>query len=179
MAVRPIVLYPEPILRQRCAPVESFGAEIQRLAADMVETMHAAPGIGLAAPQVGVASRLLVVDLSVGEDPTQLHVLVNPQLLSAAGSELDTEGCLSLPDLTEKVERPSWVRIAALDPLGRAFELVAEGLLARAFCHEMDHLDGVLFIDRLHGLRRELAMRRLRRQHRERASTGGQAAVGP
>ena len=179
MAVRPIVLYPEPILRQRCAPVESFGEAAQRLVADMVETMHAAPGIGLAAPQVGVACRVLVVDLSVGEDPTQLHALVNPQLLAASGSELDTEGCLSLPDLTEKVERPSWVRMAALDPQGRAFELVAEGLLARALCHELDHLDGVLFIDRLHGLRRELALRRLRRQQREQAGSAGQAAVGP
>lgn len=163
MAVRPIVLYPDPILRQRCRPVARFDAELRRLAEEMIATLHAAPGLGLAAPQVGSDLRLLVVDLSVGEDPAALHVLVNPVLLAASGREVDTEGCLSIPGVTERVTRPAEVRFAAHDLDGRPLELAGSGLLARALCHELDHLDGVLFVDRLRGLRRELAARRLRR----------------
>jgi peptide deformylase len=163
MSILSIRTYPDPVLRQRCADVHSFDEVIERLVADMVETMHAAPGIGLAASQVGVERRVAVVDLSVGEDPGQLLVLVNPVLLRAEGREDDSEGCLSIPDFTEKVTRPDSVVVAARDVRGRAYEVTAEGLLARAIQHEMDHLDGVLFVDHLRGLRRERARRHLKR----------------
>jgi peptide deformylase len=163
MAILTIRLYPDPVLRQRCAEVDRFDEELARLVGDMVETMYAAPGIGLAASQVGVERRVAVVDLSVGEDPGQLLVLVNPVLLSAGGREDDSEGCLSIPDFNEKVTRPETVAIAARDARGEAYELTANGLLARAIQHEMDHLDGVLFVDHLRGLRRERARRHLQR----------------
>lgn len=163
MPILSIRRYPDPVLRQRCSEVEHFDEELGRLIADMVETMHAAPGIGLAASQVGIERRVAVVDLSVGEEPDQLLVLVNPVLLQAQGREDDSEGCLSIPDFTEKVTRPEAVVVAARDARGEAFEVTAEGLLARAIQHEMDHLDGVLFVDHLRGLRRERARRHLKR----------------
>ncbi|HEX9733556.1 MAG TPA: peptide deformylase [Thermoanaerobaculia bacterium] len=167
MALLEIRLYPDPILRQRSAEVDEVDDALRRLVADMVETMHAAPGVGLAAPQVGVGRRLAVVDTSVGKDPAALRVLVNPRIVEERGSELDFEGCLSIPGVTEKVERPAWVRIAAQDLEGRRFELEAEGFEARAVCHEIDHLDGVLFIDRVRGLRRDRVRRQLKRLSRE------------
>lgn len=169
MAVLPIRLFPDPVLRARCATVEVFDDSLARLARDMVETMVAAPGVGLAAPQVGVEMRLAVVDVSVGKEPDALRVLVNPRIVEASGSEVDVEGCLSIPDLSERVERPEQVRVVAQDLSGQEQDLRAEGLLARAICHEVDHLDGILFIDRLRGLRRERAKRKLRKLVRERA----------
>lgn len=163
MAVLPIRLYPDPVLRVNCTPVEEFGPGLARLAADMVETMHAAPGIGLAAPQVGVEMRLAVVDLSVGEDPEQLLVLVNPTVSDPRGSWVEEEGCLSIPGITDKVPRPQQIRVEARDLDGEPFAIEAEGWLARAISHEVDHLDGVLFIDHLRGLRRERARRALRK----------------
>ena len=151
------------MLRQRCARVDRFDDELRRLADDMVATVHAAPGVGLAAPQVGDGRRLAVVDLSVGEDPAQLHVLVNPRILAAEGSESEVEGCLSIPDVSDKVEQPQRIQLTAQDLDGEPFELPAEGWLARAICHEIDHLDGVLFIDRLRGLRRDRVRRQLRK----------------
>jgi len=168
MAVLPIRIYPDPVLRAKCRAVTAFDDRLRKLAADMVETMHVAPGIGLAAPQIGVEMRLAVVDLSVGEDPQQLHVLVNPEVVHREGMETDVEGCLSLPGLTDKVDRPTAVRIAAVDLDGKPFELVAEDWLARALCHEIDHLDGVLFVDHLRGLRRERAKRQLKKLAAER-----------
>ncbi len=166
MAVLPIRIYPDPILRIRCREVEAFDADLKRLAEDMVETMHAAPGIGLAAPQVGSDRRLAVVDLSVGKEPDQVIVLVNPQIAGREGSWVEEEGCLSIPELTDKVERPERVEVRARDLGGQPFEVAAEGWLARAICHELDHLDGVLFVDHLSGLRRERARRALRRLSR-------------
>jgi peptide deformylase len=163
MAILPIRLYPDPVLRARCAEVDSFDAQLERLIADMVETMHTAPGIGLAASQVGIEQRVAVVDLSVGEDPEQLLVLVNPVLRESDGREDDGEGCLSIPDFTEKVSRASTVLVSARDGRGDSYEVTAQGLLARAIQHEMDHLDGVLFVDHLRGLRRERAKRHLDR----------------
>lgn len=163
MAVRPIRTYPDPVLRVKCPPVERFDPELRALAADMVETMHDAPGVGLAAPQVGVELRLAVVDLSVGKDPEQLLVLVNPEVLEEEGEATEVEGCLSLPDLTDKVDRAHWIRVRARDLAGETFEVEAEDWTARAILHEIDHLDGVLFVDRLRGLRRERARRQLRR----------------
>jgi peptide deformylase len=163
MAILPIRIYPDPVLRAKCRPVERFDDGLRKLAADMVETMHAAPGVGLAAPQVGVELRLAVVDVSVGEDPSLLVILINPEIVHREGAETEIEGCLSLPGISDKVERPLAVALRGLDLDGRPFELAAEGYLARAICHEVDHLDGVLFTDHLRGLRRERARRQLKR----------------
>lgn len=168
MAVLPIRIYPDPVLRVKCRPVTEFDDRLRKLAADMVETMYAAPGVGLAAPQVGVELRLAVVDVSVGEDPKQLHVLVNPEVVHREGVETDVEGCLSIPGLTDKVDRPAFVRVKALDLDGKPLELPAEDWFARAVCHEIDHLDGVLFVDHLRGLRKERAKRQLKRLAAER-----------
>ena len=167
MAVLPIRIYPDPILRRQCPPVERFDDELRRLAADMVETMYAAPGIGLAAPQVGVETRLAVVDLSVGEEAEALYVLVNPEIVDSEGSAVEAEGCLSIPDLSDRVVRPHRVIVEARDLDGNPVRLEADDWLARAICHEIDHLDGVLFTDRLRGLRKEKARRQLRRLSRE------------
>src|SRR6266545_2657608 len=123
MAIRPIRIYPDPVLRVECRAVTAFDEPLRKLVADMVETMHAAPGIGLAAPQVGVELRVAVVDLSVGEAPEQLHVLINPEIVQRQGQETDVEGCLSLPGITDKVERPTHVRIRAVDAEGQPFEM--------------------------------------------------------
>ena len=163
MAVLPIRIYPDPVLRQKARAVERFDAALARLVADMVETMVAAPGVGLAAPQVGVSQRVAVVDLSVGKEPGALLVLVNPRLVEQEGLASDVEGCLSLPGITDKVDRPERVRVEAQDASGRPFDIEVEGWLARAVCHEIDHLDGVLFVDRLRGLRKERVRRQLRK----------------
>jgi peptide deformylase len=163
MAILPIRIYPDPVLRVRCRRVETFDDGLRKLAANMVETMHAAPGVGLAAPQVGVDLRLAVVDVSVGEDPTAVRVLVNPEIVRREGLETDTEGCLSLPGITDKVDRPFTITLRAQGLDGQPFELQAEEYLARAICHEVDHLDGVLFTDHLRGLRKERARRQLKR----------------
>jgi peptide deformylase len=163
MSLLSIRLYPDPVLRVRCPEVETFDAELELLVKNMVETMYAAPGVGLAAPQVGVESRVAVVDATVGEEPGNLLVLINPRILSTQGSEVDVEGCLSIPDITDKVERPAAVSVSAFDAQGREQLIEAEGLEARAIQHEIDHLDGVLFTDHLNGLRKERARRRLRR----------------
>ena len=168
MSVLAIRIYPDPVLRAKCRTVTAIDDRVRKLAADMVETMHAAPGIGLAAPQVGVEERIAVLDLSVGEDPKQVHVLINPEIVHREGAETDVEGCLSLPGLTDKVERPTAVRVKALDLTGKPVELNADGWLARAVCHEIDHLDGVLFVDHLRGLRRERAKRQLKKLAAER-----------
>ncbi|HXO19381.1 MAG TPA: peptide deformylase [Thermoanaerobaculia bacterium] len=166
MAILAIRLYPDPVLRVRCPEVATGGgidAGLDRLIGDMIETMHAAPGVGLAANQVGVEKRVAVVDLSGGKEPGELHVLVNPRIVAREGTESETEGCLSLPGLTDKVDRPARIRVVALDRRGQPYELAAEAWLARAICHEVDHLDGVLFIDHLRGLRRERMKRQLKR----------------
>ena len=161
--IRPIVKYPEPILRQVSVPVVAFDEELQKLAFDMVETMYAAPGIGLAAPQVGVGQRLILVDLSVGSKQGELFVAVNPEILEATGEQQGEEGCLSIPDMSDVVTRPMRIVVRAQDLRGDRYELEAQELLARCFCHEIDHLNGVLFIDRLSPLKRNLIKRKLRK----------------
>lgn len=163
MAVLPIRIYPDPVLRAKCAPVERFDDELQALAGDMVETMHHAPGVGLAASQVGIELRLCVVDLSVGEDPEQLLVLVNPEVVEEEGEATELEGCLSLPEITDKVDRPYRIRVQAQDLDGETLEVEADDWFARAILHEIDHLNGVLFVDRLRGLRKDRARRALKR----------------
>ena len=168
MSVLPIRVYPDPVLRVCCPRVESFDDDLRRLASDMIETMHAAPGIGLAAPQVGSDQRLAVVDLSVGEDATALKVVINPEIVEESGRDVDSEGCLSIPGISEKVGRPFAVRVVAQDLAGEPFEIAAEDLEARALCHEIDHLNGVLFIDHLRGLRRDRVRRQLKKLGMER-----------
>jgi peptide deformylase len=163
MAILPIRIYPDPVLRVKCRDVTEFDERLRKSAADMIQTMHAAPGVGLAAPQVGLDFRLAVVDLSVGEDPKQLYVMVNPEVATREGAETAEEGCLSLPGITDKVERPTQVTVKARNLEGKPIEIHAEGWLARAFCHEIDHLDGVLFTDYLRGLRKERVKRQLKR----------------
>jgi peptide deformylase len=163
MAILAIRIYPDPVLRVRCRRVETFDAGLRKLAANMVETMHAAPGVGLAAPQVGSDLRLAVVDISVGEDPAAVQVLVNPEVVRREGLETDVEGCLSLPGINDKVDRPFAVTVRAQTLEGESFELEAEDYLARAICHEIDHLDGILFTDHLRGLRRERSRRQLKK----------------
>jgi peptide deformylase len=163
MSILAIRLYPDPVLRSPTRPVAEFGGELARLVSDMIETMHAAPGIGLAAPQVGIDRQVAVVDLSVGKEPKGLHVLVNPRITERQGLATEVEGCLSLPGISDKVDRPERIKVEALDREGNPYELAAEGWLARAVCHEIDHLNGILFIDHLRGLRRERARRQLKR----------------
>jgi len=150
-----IVKYPEPVLSQPGEPVTEFDAELAKLAEDMFETMYASQGIGLAAPQVAVSKRLTVIDLSQGKDPAQKLVLVNPEVILREGRQYEEEGCLSFPEIREKVVRASNVRIRAQDLDGKWFEMDGEELLSRAFQHEIDHLNGVLFIDYLSKLKRD------------------------
>lgn len=168
MAILPIRIYPDPVLRVKCREVTELDDKLRKLAADMVETMHVAPGVGLAAPQVGVELRLAVVDTSVGEDPSQIHILINPQIVRREGLETESEGCLSLPGISDKVDRPTSITVRAVDLEGKPMEINAEGWLARVVCHEIDHLDGILFTDHLRGLRKERARRQLKRLAAER-----------
>jgi peptide deformylase len=162
-----ILKYPEPVLEQPGEPVTAFNDDLRKLVADMFETMYASQGIGLAAPQVGVSKRLTVVDLSQGKDPAQKLVLVNPEVILTEGKQYEEEGCLSFPEIREKVVRAAKVRIRAQDENGKWFEMDGEELLARAFQHEIDHLDGVLFIFRMSPLKRSLSLRKIRKMQRD------------
>ena len=167
MPIRPIVKYGDAVLHGPAAPVEHVDDKVRALFDDMVETMWAAPGIGLAAPQIGVPLRVIVIDLSVGEDPSQLIRLVNPEFLEREGEQRHEEGCLSIPGYAGSPTRPARVRVRGTDAEGRERVYTATELLARAFCHEIDHIDGLLFVDRLSPLRRDLLKRKLRRRARE------------
>jgi peptide deformylase len=162
-----IVKYPEPVLSQPGEPVTEFDAELKKLADDMFEMMYASQGIGLAAPQVSVGKRVTVVDLSMGKDPAQKLVLVNPEVTLREGKQYEEEGCLSFPEIREKVQRAAKVRIRAQDLKGKWFEMDGEELLSRAFQHEIDHLDGMLFIFRMSSLKRDLVLRKIRKMQRE------------
>lgn len=167
MPIRPITRYGEPVLHGPAAPVEEIDDSIRDLLADMVQTMYAAPGIGLAAPQVGVGLRVIVIDLSVGEDPAQLIQLINPELIEREGEQREEEGCLSVPGYGGTPARPARVKVKGLDPDGNEKVYEATELLARAFCHEIDHIDGLLFVDRLSPLKRDLMKRRLKKRVRD------------
>ena len=166
MPVRPIVKWGDPVLHAPARPVAAVDDEVRALLRDMVDTMYAAPGIGLAAPQIGVALRVVVVDLSVGADPGQLIQLVNPVFVTREGEQKHEEGCLSIPGYGGTPVRPSRVVVRGLDPQGVEREHEGTELLARAFCHEIDHIDGLLFVDRLSPLKRDLLKRRLRKRAR-------------
>lgn len=164
--IRPIVKYGDEGLHQPARPVENVTADLDALVRDMYDTLYAAPGIGLAAPQIGVPLRLLIIDLSVGHDPKGLITLINPEFLVREGMQLEEEGCLSVPGFNATVARPSRVAVKGLDLSGREHTYEGEGLLARAFQHEMDHLEGRVFVDRLRGIKRDLIVRRIRKQMR-------------
>jgi peptide deformylase len=161
--IRPIVKYGERVLQQPAREVEIITPEIQTLLTDMVETMYAAPGIGLAAPQVGVSLRIFVIDLSVGREADALITMINPVFVERDGMQLEEEGCLSVPGFNATVPRPAHVVVKGLDRNGREQQLEGTGLLARAFQHEIDHLDGSLFLDRLRGIKRDLIVRKIRK----------------
>ena len=175
MAILPIRKYPSPELLVRADEVQAIDAGVRGLVADMVETMYAASGVGLAANQVGVTSRIAVIDLSVGAKPEDLIVLINPEIVETAGSISEEEGCLSFPGITEIVARPERLVMRALNLDGMGYTLEAAGLMARAVCHELDHLNGVLFLDRLTGFKKE----RVRKQVRQSVRAGEWAEVYP
>lgn len=164
--IRPIVKYGHPVLHAPARPVGPIDGDIQTLIDDMVETMYVAPGIGLAAPQVGEPLRLFIVDLSVGRSAGELIVMINPEFVSREGMQTEEEGCLSVPGFNATVVRPTRAVVKGLDREGRERTIEGEGLLARAFQHEMDHLDGMVFLDRLRGLKRDLVVRRIQKLRR-------------
>jgi peptide deformylase len=161
--IRPILRYGDDILHQQALAVAAMTPDVDRLVDDMVETMYAAPGIGLAAPQIGVPLRVFVVDLSVGREPDGLLVMINPVFVERDGMQLEEEGCLSVPDFNATEVRPGRVVIKALDRTGAEYQREGTGLLARAFQHEMDHLDGTLFVDRLRGIKRDMIVRKIKK----------------
>lgn len=161
--VLPIVKYPDPVLSKKGAAVTEFGPELAEFVEEMWASMYAAHGIGLAAPQVGVSKRITVIDVSFKERPEEKLVLINPEIIEREGKQFEEEGCLSLPEIREKVQRAARVKVRAQDVNGEFFEAEGEELLARAMQHEIDHLDGVLFIDHLSPLKRDLVKRRIRK----------------
>jgi peptide deformylase len=167
--IRPILKYGDHPLHDVANAVADVGditGELRALARDMVETMYAAPGIGLAAPQVGVPVRLFVIDVSVGHDPNELITLINPRFVEREGMQIEEEGCLSVPGFNATVVRPERITVQGFDLEGHERFYTGTGLLARAFQHEMDHLDGRVFVDRLRGIKRDLIVRRIRKQIR-------------
>ena len=164
MPPRPIVRYGHPVLHAPSAAVTAIDDQTRNLVADMVDTMYAAPGIGLAAPQIGVALRVIVIDLSVGADKGQLITLVNPEFVEREGEQRHEEGCLSVPGYGGSPVRPARVTVRGLDLEGNERIYTATELLARAFCHEIDHIDGFLFVDRLTPLKRDLLKRKLKKR---------------
>ncbi len=159
--ILPIRKYGDDVLRDPTTPVETIDASIQKLIDDMIETMYAAPGVGLAANQVGVGKRLMVIDLSVGKRPGECHVFINPEIVATEGEITEEEGCLSIPDFVEIVTRPERVKLRYLDRNGEQREMWGEGLMARAMCHEIDHLNGTLFIDYLRGFKKDRILKKI------------------
>jgi peptide deformylase len=161
--IRPILKYGDHLLHDPAHRVDEVTPEIDRLVEDMIETMYAAPGIGLAAPQIGVSLRMFVIDLSIGRNPADLIVMINPEFVERDGMQLEEEGCLSVPGFNATVVRPERAVVRGLDRHGTEHQREGSGLLARAFQHEMDHLDGTLFVDRLRGIKRDLIVKRIRK----------------
>lgn len=164
--IHPVVKYPDPVLARRGDPVTVFDPALRKLVEEMFESMYAAQGIGLAAPQIGLSQRLTVIDVSFRKNPEEKLVLINPEVIEVAGSQLEEEGCLSLPEIRDKVRRAARVKVRAQNEHGEWFEVEGEELLARALLHEIDHLDGILFIDRLSRLKRELILRKIRKMQK-------------
>lgn len=161
--IYPITKYGAAVLESPTKPVEKFDDELAKLCESMFESMYAAQGVGLAATQIGLSRRLAVVDVSVGKNPEAKLVLANPEIIHAEGEQREEEGCLSLPGFRGNVMRPAYVTLRAQNAKGEVYEMRGEGLLARAFCHEIDHLDGILFLQHLSMLKRDLIKRRIRK----------------
>jgi peptide deformylase len=162
--IRKIVKYGDPVLETPCDPVEEFNTpDLDQLISDMFETMYDAKGVGLAAPQIGLSRRLTVIDCSAGEDKGERLVLINPRIVEAEGEQIGEEGCLSIPGFRENVKRPFRVKAHAQDAKGQWYEVEGDELLARAICHENDHLNGVLFLQHISPLKRELIKRKIRK----------------
>jgi peptide deformylase len=164
--IRPLLRHGAPVLHRPADPVASVTPEIQTVIDDLVQTMYAAPGVGLAAPQIGVPLRIFVVDITVGRSTGELIVMVNPEFVEREGMQVEDEGCLSVPGFNASVVRPARSVVRGLDRQGIERTVEATGLLARAFQHEIDHLDGTLFIDRLRGIKRDLIVRRIQKLKR-------------
>jgi peptide deformylase len=164
--IHEVVKYPDPVLAKAGAPVTVFDAKLKTLVDEMFESMYAAQGIGLAAPQISISQRLTVIDCSFKKNPEEKIVLINPEIIEREGKQVEEEGCLSLPDIREKVQRAAWVKVKAQDVNGEWFEVEGEELLARAMQHEIDHLDGILFIDRLSRLKRDLVLRKIKKMQK-------------
>ncbi len=161
--IHPVVKCGNPVLEKKAETVTVFDKELSRLLDDMFESMYAANGVGLAAPQIGISRRIAVIDITNGKDPKAKLVLINPEIISTEGQQQEEEGCLSVPGFREKVKRPARATVRALDAKGKEFTRMGEGLLARAFCHETDHLNGRLFLSHLSTLKRDLILRKIRK----------------
>ncbi len=162
MSLLKILTYPDPRLRKRSVQVERIDKEIEKLLDDMIETMYKAPGVGLAAPQVGINLRVIVIDVSVKQEGTPgLIQLINPEIVSSEAKQVEEEGCLSITGFSSEVRRKATVKVQGLDRSGKLIEIEGSGLLARAFQHEIDHIDGILYIDRLSRLKRELLRKKI------------------
>ncbi len=161
--IYPIVKFGDPVLETSAAPITTFDGDLAKLVEDMFESMYAAHGVGLAAPQIGISKRLAVIDVTFKEDPNAKLVLVNPEILHSEGKQSQNEGCLSIPEFREPVTRPRKVTVRAQDIHGEWFEKTGEDLLARAFLHETDHLNGKLYISHLSALKRDLMKRKIRK----------------
>jgi len=161
--IYPIVKYGDPILEKPGAPIKKFDAELEQLAEDMFASMYAAQGVGLAAPQIGKSLRIAVVDVTGGKNPEAKIVLANPEIIHAEGEVREEEGCLSVPGFRGYVLRPQFVTVKAQNAKGETFEIRGENLLARAFCHEIDHLNGILFLQHLSMLKRDLIKRKIKK----------------
>jgi peptide deformylase len=164
--IRPILRYGADVLHAPALPVGEITDDTQRLIDDMIQTMYAAPGIGLAAPQVGVALRIFVCDISTGRNPDELMTFINPEFVERDGMQLEEEGCLSAPGFNATVARPARAVLKGLNRNGQPQQVEASGLLARCFQHEIDHLDGTLFVDRLRGLQKDLILRKIKKMSR-------------
>lgn len=161
--LRPILRLGDAILSEPARPVDVITPDVETLIDDMIETMYAAPGVGLAAPQIGVSLKIFVIDISLGKDPAGLHTMINPEFVEREGMQLEEEGCLSLPGFTSTVARPKRVVVKGLNRQGDEYTLEGTGLLARALQHEMDHLNGSLFVDRLRGIARDMILRKVKK----------------
>lgn len=164
--IRPILRYGDSALHARARPVETFDDSLHALLRDMTETMYAAPGVGLAAPQIGVPLRAFVIDVTVGKKNGELHELVNPEIVACEGMQIEEEGCLSLPGFNATVVRPTRVVAKGVDRYGHSKVIEGNGLLARALQHEIDHLDGTLYVDRLRGIKRDVIVRKVQKLRR-------------
>jgi peptide deformylase len=161
--IHEVVKYPEPVLAKRATEVTAFDEKLAKLVDEMFDSMYAAQGIGLAAPQIAISKRITVIDVSFKERPEEKLALINPVIVEQTGRQVEEEGCLSLPEIREKVVRAEWVKVKAQNVKGEWFEVEGTELLARALQHEIDHLDGVLFIDRISRLKRELVLRKIKK----------------